>query len=68
MSIEGNSKSCTQNVSSIGTQTSNTDEKVLEGKEVSGDSDESYILDSSESNTGEKEEDDDHPFFTCIVF
>ena len=66
MSIEGNPKSCPQNLSSIGTQTSNTDEKVLEGKEVSGDSSESYIVDSSESNIGEKEEDDDDPFFTCF--
>ena len=40
--------------------------KVLEGKEVSGDSSESYIVDSSESNIGEKEEDDDDPFFTCF--
>ena len=31
---------------------------MLEGKEVSGDSSESYI--------GEKEEDDDDPFFTCF--
>ena len=66
MSIEGNPKSCPQNLSSIGTQTSNTDEKVLEGKEVSGDSSESYIVDSSESYIGEKEEDDDDPFFTCF--
>ena len=66
MSIKGNPKSCPQNLSSIGTQTSNTDEKVLEGKEVSGDSSESYIVDSSESNIGEKEEDDDDPFFTCF--
>ena len=66
MSIEGNPKSCPQNLSSIGTQTSNTDEKVLEGKEVSGDSSESYIVDTSESNIGEKEEDDDDPFFTCF--
>ena len=66
MSIKGNPKSCPQNLSSIGTQTSNTDEKVLEGKEVSGDSSESYIVDLSESNIGEKEEDDDDPFFTCF--
>ena len=71
MSIEGNPKSCPQNVSSIDTQTSDIpfhqhqDEKVLEGKEVSGDSSESYIVDLSESNIGEKEEDDD-PFFTCF--
>ena len=64
MSIKGNPKSSLQNVSSIGTQTSNADEKVLEGKEVSGDSSESYIVDLSESNIGEKEEDDDDPFFT----
>ena len=66
MSVEGNPKSCPQNLSSIGTQTSNTDEKVLEGKEVSRDSSESYIVDLSESNTGEKEDDDDDPFFTCF--
>ena len=66
MCIEGNPKSCPQNVSSIDTQTSDTDEKVLEGKEVSGDSSESYIVDSSESYVGKKEEDDDDPFFTCF--
>ena len=65
MSIKGNPKSNPQNLSSIDTQTSDTDE-VLEGKEVSGDSSESYIVDSSESNIGEKEEDDDDPFFTCF--
>ena len=57
MCVKGNPKSCPQNLSSIDTQTSDTDEKVLEGKEVSGDSSESYIC--------EKEEDDD-PFFTCF--
>ena len=67
MSIEGNPKSRPQNLSSIGTQTSNTDEKVLEGKKVSGDSSESYIVDSFESDIGKKEEDDDDPFFTCFV-
>ena len=67
MSIKGNPKSCPKNLSSIGTETSNTDEKVLESKEVSGDSSESYILDSSESYIGEKEEDDDDDsFFTCF--
>ena len=66
MSIEGNPKLCPQNLSSIDTQTSDADSKVLEGKEVSGDSSESYIVDSSESNIGEKEEDDDDPFFTCF--
>ena len=65
MSIEGNPKSCPQNVSSIDTQTCDTPshqyqyEKVLEGKEVTGDSSEYYIVDSSESNIGEKEDDDD---------
>ena len=43
-----------------------TDEKVIEGKEVSGDLSESYIVNSSESYIGEKEEDDDDPFFTCF--
>ena len=72
MCIKGNPKSCPQNVSCIDTQTSDTPfhqyqyENVLEGKEVSGDSSESYIVDSSESNIGEKEEDDDDPFFTCF--
>ena len=67
MCVEGNPKSCPQNLSSIDTQTSDTDEKVLEGKEVSGDLSESYIVDSSESYKGEKEEeDDDDPFFTCF--
>ena len=66
MCIKGNPKSCPQNLSSIDTQTSDTDDEVLEGKEVSGDSSESYIVDSSESNIGEKEEDDDDPFFTCF--
>ena len=66
MCIEGNPKSCPQNLSSIDTQTFDTDEKVLEGKEVSGDSSESYIVDLSESYIGEKEEDDDDPFFTCF--
>ena len=40
--------------------------KVSEGKEVSGDSSEFYIVDSSESYIGEKEKDDDEPFFTCF--
>ena len=66
MCIKGNPKSCPQNLSSIDTQTSDTDEKVSKGKEVSGDSSESYIVDSSESYIGEKEEDDDDPFFTCF--
>ena len=66
MCIKGNPKSCLQNLSSTDTQTSDADEKVLEGKEVSGDSSESYIVDSSESYIGEKEEDDDDPFFTCF--
>ena len=62
MCIKGNPTSCPQNLSSIDTQTSDTDEKVLEGKEVSEDSSESYIVDLSESYIGEKEEDDDNHF------
>ena len=58
MCIKGNPKLYPQKSFIIDTQTFDADEKVLEGKEVSGDSSESYI--------GEKEEDDDDPFFTCF--
>ena len=65
MSIKGNPKLCPQKSFDVDTQTSDVEDNVSEGKEVSGDSSESYIVDSSEYYTGEKEEDDD-PFFTCF--
>ena len=66
MSIKGNPKLCPQKSFDVDTQTSDVEDTVSEGKEVSGDSSESYIVDSSESYIGEKEEDDDDPFFTCF--
>ena len=56
MCVNGNPKLCPQKSLSIDTQTSDADEKVLEGKEGSGDSSEAYIVDSAESYIGEKGE------------
>ena len=50
----------------VDTQTSDVEDTVSEGKEVSGDSSESYIVDSSQSYIGEKEDNDDDPFFICF--
>ena len=64
MSIKGNPKLCPQKSFDVDTQTSDVEDTVSEGKEVSGDSSESYIVDSSESYIGEKGEDGGDPFFT----
>ena len=67
MNIKGNPKPCPQNLSSIGTQTSNTDEKSIRGVKKFLEIHLNltlWIL--SESNIGEKEEDDDDPFFTLL--
>ena len=47
--VKGNPKLCPQKSFDVDTQISDVEDTVSEGKEVSGDSSESYIVDSSES-------------------
>ena len=43
MSVKGNPKLCPQKSFNVDTQTSDVEDTVSEGKEVSGDSSESYV-------------------------